>query len=340
MRSRSRNGLSACAIMHSDERSIAMDNMKIYDFINSKDIRTHWEKIGYTTSPLEAAWLIWQSKNHTLQEKHTAWQELIDTTPDCEISTYRYENGLHSFLEAYMAVERSLIADFGKREENAVYTYAPITDRRYSSGVFFHTFEEAYADACKQEYDHGTDCLAFVKAYIVGTPKKEITVLWNKDKKVTGVDEFHYLSEKNEADLNIFTVFEDLWFKFPVPFQKGDLVRRATGKYDSQESYDTFVLTKLCTEWEDCDRRLRCCMDMIASGYFADENGNFYGECIHAYMDLEYAKNRLKPHERILIPLSRHMTGKTDIVKTLEIYRDILCKNELKNIQKSMEWMI
>ena len=45
-------------------------------FINSKDIATYLKKINYNFNTLETSWLIYQSSNHTLQEKKTAWQSV------------------------------------------------------------------------------------------------------------------------------------------------------------------------------------------------------------------------------------------------------------------------
>ena len=56
--------------------------MNIYEFINSKDIRAYCEKIGHTFNSMEAAFLIYQSQNHTLAEKHDAWKGLIETMPN------------------------------------------------------------------------------------------------------------------------------------------------------------------------------------------------------------------------------------------------------------------
>ena len=52
-------------------------SMDINSYVNSPDIRNHWEKIKYNPTALEAAWLVWQDKNHTLAEtlnvsKHTS----------------------------------------------------------------------------------------------------------------------------------------------------------------------------------------------------------------------------------------------------------------------------
>ena len=62
--------------------------MKAIDFVNSKDIREYWEDIGYKPAALESAWLIWQSKNHTVAEKHEAFEKIIKTTEDYTLNKY------------------------------------------------------------------------------------------------------------------------------------------------------------------------------------------------------------------------------------------------------------
>ena len=57
--------------------------MDIYRFINSKDIRFHLQSLRYDFTLPEAAFLVWQCTDATLEEKHEAWCELIRTMPDC-----------------------------------------------------------------------------------------------------------------------------------------------------------------------------------------------------------------------------------------------------------------
>ena len=58
--------------------------MDIYKFINSKDVRNYLKEINYEFTPVETAWLIWQSTK-PLEERHKAWQEMIYTMPDVPI---------------------------------------------------------------------------------------------------------------------------------------------------------------------------------------------------------------------------------------------------------------
>ncbi len=56
-----------------------MDNQAAYEFINSKDIREHLRKLDYPLTPVQCAFLVWQSRRHTLKEKHEAWEDIIAT---------------------------------------------------------------------------------------------------------------------------------------------------------------------------------------------------------------------------------------------------------------------
>lgn len=51
--------------------------MDILRFVNSKDIRKHLETIGYEFNSLETAWLIYQCRDATIDEKHRPGPNLL-----------------------------------------------------------------------------------------------------------------------------------------------------------------------------------------------------------------------------------------------------------------------
>ena len=78
--------------------------MNVYRFINSKDIREPLESIQYPFGSLEAAWIIYQCRFASLEEKHAAWRELIQTMPDCAIeerNNTEANNHQHHILAEY-----------------------------------------------------------------------------------------------------------------------------------------------------------------------------------------------------------------------------------------------
>jgi len=62
-----------------------MDNQKALEYINSSAIREHLKKLEYRLTPVQCAFLVWQSKRHTLKQKHAAWNDMIETMPDCAV---------------------------------------------------------------------------------------------------------------------------------------------------------------------------------------------------------------------------------------------------------------
>ena len=98
--------------------------MNIYNFINSRDIAKHLKDIDYQFSTLECAWLVWQSRKHTLEQKHTAWQKIIDTMPDCSVSArpnHREVESLHEYLKGYMDFQEQSIKRFFDLEPQMPY---------------------------------------------------------------------------------------------------------------------------------------------------------------------------------------------------------------------------
>ena len=59
--------------------------MNIYEFFNSQDIANHLNEINYQFTPLEMAFVIYHSSYKTFAEKEQAWNELIETAPDCKM---------------------------------------------------------------------------------------------------------------------------------------------------------------------------------------------------------------------------------------------------------------
>ena len=59
--------------------------MNIYRFFNSKYIAEHLRSLNYQFTPLEIAAVVDMSRDATMDERFAAWQEIIDTMPDCEV---------------------------------------------------------------------------------------------------------------------------------------------------------------------------------------------------------------------------------------------------------------
>ena len=56
--------------------------MDIYRFLNSRDVRKYLQDIKYEFTPDQALYVILDSRNSSVQERHEALKELAETYPD------------------------------------------------------------------------------------------------------------------------------------------------------------------------------------------------------------------------------------------------------------------
>jgi hypothetical protein len=194
----------------------------------------------------------------------------------------------------------------------------------YNVSAFFRTFEEAYEHSMDDGEPPHPNFVEFVKNYIGGEDKK-IFVRFNLEKEIVRVDEMNYLISTNETNFEIFQfVFQERNFEFPVPFKKGDVVRKVRGLYTRPScDYEKYVLESIVSEDGYS----------VAKGYAVDGDGNIQYESIHGFMDLEYMRMPLVNKDIILTPISKYLSGDIDLALLLGAYRYTFNKYEL-NVQK------
>ena len=97
--------------------------MDIIDFIDSRAIRDHLHSINYQpSSSAEAAFIVWQSGTHSLEEKFKAWEWIINNMEDFDtISVFggayfldgsiseEICHSMHKGLKKYMELQKKLI---------------------------------------------------------------------------------------------------------------------------------------------------------------------------------------------------------------------------------------
>ena len=309
--------------------------MNIYEFVNSRDIREHWQNIGFVPNALESAWLVYQNNNHTIEEKHEAWRWIIANMPDCEVAGKDIETpqkSLHTFLTRYMEIENAIISNFFTAEAGAVYTYRALWKsdfEKYDDGTewykvnsIFSNFDEAYADATEDD-ELAPLFLEFEKKHL-GAHGRSIRIRMTPDKKPVFLDEefvFETIGTDEESDL-YYNVFFYLNFDFPTPFSKGDIICPAKVKYKNPKAWDaTFVIGEKNE-------------DGTPVGYMAEDE-YVYREHIYSYMDFELLDGEPRTYRRMLLPLSKYLKGEIDLALLLGASRMItleMQKNETKSL--------
>ena len=297
--------------------------MDILRFINSRDIREHLEQIHYEFNSLEAAWLIWWCQTASIPEKHAAWQELIDTMPDCVIpeqNSATLPQSLHSFLRKYMKAEKEIMADFYEENKSCVYTFF-CADLGLSGNIFsdFTTCINAYK-AISAEFDIPRYTIR--KQWLNGDDIIDITFLKNGEPLNWDTGRW-----PDWADKILWHFYDWGCFYFSTPFKAGDILCQ----YDEYDG--PFVMTAITPEHATERTRLFGDeSDMNAWGYFQNEDGTIYEKEMWNYMDLEYYRGELDGKKRILIALSNHIKGDIDITVFANVYHHILCDEYAKTM--------
>lgn len=142
------------------------------------------------------------------------------------------------------------------------------------------------------------------------------------------------IDSDKERDL-FWGVFDGLWFDFPTPFQKGDIVWDP--KNPDGICAGPFVTTGVCLDEIQNDtvkdnlRRNGDSSDMCAGGFFLNEDGSIYGECMSNYMDLEFYDKELTDSKRTLIALSNFLKDEIDPALFARAYHQIITAGYAEN---------
>ena len=215
--------------------------MDIYRFFNSKDVASYLRGIGYEFNAFEAAYIVDHCDSATIDEKIDAWQQIVDTMPDCPTGWNHDVGGresIHDFLHEYIALQRRLLDMFEQSEEcvyfvkKARYEKLPEwlvrTDRVGNwiewSPVPFSSLVKCI-EPLKAERENGVrDCYVVSKMKVdspepvYGYSPNELVLDGDFRPLEVGV------SGLNEQDSGIAYQFCNSFVEMPVPFMRGDIV--------------------------------------------------------------------------------------------------------------------
>ena len=297
--------------------------MNILRFIQSRTMREYLEKIGYKFNADECSWLVYQCRTAILAEKHAAWQEIIDTMPDCEvISESLSHRSLHRFLKQYMEIENRSIELFFEPMDDAFYQYSwSYVSDNYKP--YYKTVDECFSAAIK--YHNENDLLSPEEepfAYV------DIVKLYDGDIqehvkfKLNGQILSTLPTLPSEEEFHIFDfVFQRMDFVFPCPFKKGDILFDVRLK--EYPNHNLMVFEKM----DFAENGAHC-----AYGYMMDD-GHIIREgfdCLY----LEYYKSEhFEDGYRALDYVRKYLLGELSLTGLMNKYHQIMCEEQAKNTE-------
>ena len=304
--------------------------MNAYEWINSKDIAQHLDKIKYDFTGLEYAWLIWQKKGASLFKRHYAWHDIITYMQDEDFEANGYTYSMHEYLNRLIKAQSKAEHDFYLEQPETYYNGEVVT---YSSDCWdptaFATFE-----ACKKHLDE----------YVSFSEE----VLYNQITKYRKIgDEYEveyeaiFDNKLQIQDINtryFKNIFKNIYLNFPVPFKKGDILKRPQHlipTLDTSRSWEEKVV------FEDCglphENKNSGIEDMTLTGYYMRFN-RLSRDTEACYMDFEFVHENLVEAERLLILTQAYMNNKMNLIEFAEAYHII--KNEFESDDKPLKQLI
>ena len=342
-----------------------------YDrFINSKDIRDYLRQIGYSFTAPEAAFLVWQCRNATLKEKFAAWREIIETMPDCSLTRRKEEpiGSCHDFLRRHITSQETLLKEF-PNGKNCVYRYETHEPRRNwpqddgwrGGGEYFNGFDFCLSHCLRQlDEDTETDKIRFYRQEWSEIDGK-VTIKWiletDREQNPVCADRCGIPGGDELTDTDC--AFSDMWFAFPTPFKRGDLVWDPScdeavpfvldylNVWDTQEMVRQGLspdgvyagLVRNADKRVQAYHRTGCVMDMGAYGYGRREGFGIWNEFggWANYLDLEYYPFELKGKDRVLRPVSEYLKGNCVLELLLNSYTALLLESRHGELVKAYQ---
>lgn len=345
--------------------------MDIYPFIDSQAIREHLQKLDYGFCASEMAYLIWQSRKKTLEEKLRAWQELMETTADEEVFSDRRRGtkiSLHQVLRKYVNTQKNRMEAF-QDGKDCIYFYGYEEDSFYEYGEVSKGVPwQIRSERCFQDYKSCCEALGHeVEEYRNTGRERGLRDLWIERYDLDGASECdvahvdagigitrlncRIVTEKEDVEIDFEDICQEMCVDIPTPFCRGDLVYHCG--HDDQKP---FVLDYINTwnwekrlengfseeEAEEGERERDLCFrsgdpsGMWTYGYeMRDGFGVWYEELgYEEYFNLEYYREPLEGKEQVLKLIGEYLKGKCCLELLLNGYAFFLLDGKDGQLRK------
>lgn len=330
--------------------------MNYYRFLDSRDIRNHLENMEYPLSTPKAAYLVWQCRRATLSEKIQAWETIQKTMPDCSMEERMNMMAIpsfHRFLQEYLEVVRKLLKLLQTPDLSYTYQWFYLEESNPAGYNHFYggqytTYKDcvkAAMDAvCNQQWMPENIPLT-VEIIKCESDNALIRAFLNRKGTLLSMDCSGTILSEQEQE--VLWAFAGMWFDFPTPFQRGDILIQKAPPYlhvqrpcASLRRY--FVLESLST-WDNSQmakhgfsagelsrydyhrivKRLQNhgdYTDMSFLAYFL-EDGKLVWDNRSWYLSLERYTGSLPENQRLLQSISDTIQGRTGLMALLKDLR-------------------
>lgn len=308
----------------------------IFEFLDSRSIKEHLQRINYELTTPVAAFIDDRSHKATLQQKLEGWQKIIDNMPNCTMSR---KNGtvnipdFHAFLRNLIKQERRKLAHFKMTDGLSLYFFEDYSwDRRDRCDLLYGPYSsyQKCLDAIWREFEGDNPKAIKITRRPIDPDEDHYVddmVVLDASGKVMSCD-YRNKSEWDEEGTD--SDFEDMWFDIPTPFHAGDIVCNLQRPdepmvlFDLQtwgsERVDKELASSVYKERlvQKADKLLRWhrydgdTSDMYAYGCQVSSTLHFpfyIGEPEGFLLDIDYYRKPLKSEERILYGVRAYVKG-------------------------------
>lgn len=339
--------------------------MNIFEFINSRDVRKHLEKINYSFSTLEKAFFIAMSEYKTIKEKHDAFLYLIENESDVSVEKRTNTNAYDSLFECLkkrMEIENALLKKLYSSENCAYsYRYLCIGDKSFSEDfdIQFPSYDKCinhYKNDIKEYKLENKIRYYSVKMQSLNDVNDKIIVKFNDCGEALEIYDVQGISEE---DSDILCMLDSLWLDIPLPFKRGNIVVRKSNtlneysdpmvmRFASTWSVDEYIKNGYTEKDEVLNNREKLIKaykeigdttDMCIIGYYASSDCSIYSEVDSPSVNFEYYRGSFENENRILPVVSNYEKGIINLEELLKCLNLIMHENEANSRRSYFKYL-
>ena len=308
----------------------------IFEFLDSRSIKEHLQRINYELTTPVAAFIVNCSHKATLQQKLEGWQKIVDNMPNCTISRRNDTVNIpdfHAFLRNVIRQEQRKLAHFKRTDGQSLYFFEDYSwDRRDQDRCLYgpySSYQKCFDAIWKELGGDSPKAIKITRRPIDPTEDHYVDdmVVLNENGEVMSCD---YRNENEWDEEGTTSDFEDMWFDIPTPFHAGDIVCNLQRPDEPMVLFDlqTWGSERVDKELassvykdrlvQKADKLLRWhrydgdTSDMYAYGCQVSSALHFpfyIGEPEGFLLDIDYYREPLKPAERILYGVRAYVKG-------------------------------